>query len=68
MTFDLTHDMYTPGAINESVQAFREAISVTVNHLDGHSMLNIDSDDIDTAAEMLNYVLGLSARALLQRS
>lgn len=66
VTFELTHDIYTPAAIDASMQAFRGAVSVSVSHVDDHSVLVFDTSDVNTASEMLNYILGLSAQELLQ--
>jgi hypothetical protein len=67
MQYELTHDVYTPSAIDSSISAFAHLVSARADHRDAYSLVTIASNDKSIDAELLNYVLALSAKELLHQ-
>jgi hypothetical protein len=65
----LTHDAYTPAAIEETIRAFHELCSVEA-YVDGestHLRFHLKTDSPSTVCDdFLNYALELSAQELLR--
>jgi hypothetical protein len=64
--YRLSTDIYTPQAVADGIQAFAHLCTAS-SHLAGdHMILRIDATDDPVHAELLNYILALSAQSLLQ--
>ncbi len=61
----LTHDIYTPLSIEAGVAAFAHLCQAASQHDDKYSILTISVGDHTIQAELLNYILALSAQDLL---
>jgi hypothetical protein len=66
MQYELTRDIYTPTAIDHGIAAFAHLITANAEHLDAYSVLTVMTTHDAMAAELLNYVLALSAQELLR--
>ncbi len=64
MTRVLTHDIYTVNALQRGVKAFSSHCDARVEHGSTESQITISGDE-GIAAELLNYILTLSAEELL---
>ena len=61
----LSHEIYTTSAIDAGIAAFAHLLTATVEHQDRDTTITIIAATDDVVAELLNYVLGLSAQELL---
>jgi hypothetical protein len=64
--YRLPIDIYTSQAVTDGIQAFARVCSASGTLADDHTILGIDSMDDLLHAELLNYILALSAQSLLQ--
>lgn len=63
--YTLTHGVYTPQGIDLGIAAFAHLCRATSQHNSDHSILTITAGDEVICAELLNYILALSAQELL---
>ena len=63
--YTLTHDIYTSNGIEAGIAAFAHLCHAASQHSDSHSILTITDCDEAMRAELLNYILTLSAQELL---
>jgi hypothetical protein len=64
--YRLSIDIYTPQAVAEGIKVFAHLCTAS-SHLGGdHIVLRVDAADDPVHAELLNYILALSAQSLLQ--
>ena len=64
--YRLPIELYTPQAVAAGVQAFAHLFAAS-GHLAGdHTILKVDAADHVLHAELLNYILALSAQSLLK--
>lgn len=64
--YRLTAGIYTPNAIAAGIEAFAHLCTATAYNGDDHTILTISSNDSVLDAELLNYILTLSAQELLE--
>jgi hypothetical protein len=62
----LASEIYTPEAVAAGIKAFANHCNATAQPREGHTILSIEGTDDVHHAELLNYILTLSAQALLQ--
>jgi hypothetical protein len=66
MEYRLTTAVYTEEAVTAGISAFAHLCSARMTASEEHIVLAISDGDETLHAELLNYVLALSAQALLQ--
>lgn len=64
--YRLPIDIYAPQAVADGIQAFAHLCAASCNLADDHTILRVDATDDLLTAELLNYILALSAQSLLQ--
>ena len=65
--YTLTHDVYTPHGIDLGIAAFAHLCHAASQHDADHSILTISATDEAICADLLNYILAISAQELLSQ-
>jgi hypothetical protein len=63
--YRLSIDIYTPQAVADGIQAFAHLCAATGHPAGDCTILRVDATDDLLPAELLNYILALSAQSLL---
>lgn len=64
--YRLPTDIYTQQAIADGIQAFAHLCAASAHPAGDHTILKVAAADIALQAELLNYILAVSAQSLLQ--
>ena len=65
--YRLSSDIYTEQAVAEGIKAFAHLCTATSYPAGDYTILRIDGTDDMLHAELLNYILALSAQTILQQ-